>query len=195
MRQKLTLLLALGTAIAHAQVVETSTSEDTQRKSRALTNAVSSGITFQPPPPPKTEEQLRAEEAAAERDRPKNGIVRLPKYIVEGQRPPVFVERDFNRTKALAALALTRNEGLNIGGPIANLNAPVALQAYQEELRLQQMASLRSTAESYRAAGDNAKADELDAITRDAYRRTDDKFSPIKSYDRLNPETTGSRAR
>ncbi len=196
--RSLLLLLSAGAlaSAAHAQV-ETTTSADTQRRSRNLTNAVSSGITYQPPPSPaETEEKLRAEKEAEERAR-KNGIIRLPTYVVNGQRPPVFVERDFNKNKALAALALSRSPGLNIGGPLAGANAPIALQAYQEELRLQQMSALQATAESYRAAGDNAKADELDAITREAYRRTgtDDKFSPIRNSDRLNIDAPGGRTR
>jgi hypothetical protein len=58
-----------------------------------------------PPPPPKPEEELPD---MREIDKPKNTIVRLPKYVVQEQRPPVFTEREMNTQKGLAAIAMRR---------------------------------------------------------------------------------------
>ncbi len=58
-----------------------------------------------PPPPPKPEEELPD---LREIDKPKNTIVRLPKFVVQEPRPPVFRERDIHTKEGLANLAMRR---------------------------------------------------------------------------------------
>ena len=58
-----------------------------------------------PPPPPKPEEELPD---LRETDKPKNTIVRLPKYVVQEPRPPVFTERNIHTQQGLANLAVRR---------------------------------------------------------------------------------------
>ncbi|MCC5025436.1 MAG: hypothetical protein J6386_22815 [Candidatus Synoicihabitans palmerolidicus] len=54
---------------------------------------------FNPPPPPSEDEDDGVDEELMLK--PKNGIVRLPQVVVEGNRPPVFSERQINTDKGL----------------------------------------------------------------------------------------------
>src|SRR5262249_5115705 len=65
---------------------------------------VSAGFAFQPPTPKPVEKKPEPAEA----DQPKNGIVHLDPVIVNGNRPPIFRERDVNTSKNLAAIAVNR---------------------------------------------------------------------------------------
>ncbi len=57
-----------------------------------------------------------------ERDRPRNGIIRLPRYLVQESRIPVPTERDVLTEKGRLELALKRHPGLRLGafGPLNN---------------------------------------------------------------------------
>ncbi|MBM3873235.1 MAG: hypothetical protein FJ382_05780 [Verrucomicrobia bacterium] len=115
-----------------------------ERISRSTLSAVAAGITYQPPPPPKPPEPKSAEEEEA--DAPKNGIVRLPEYVVQGERPPVFRERDINTRKGLGEIAVKRFLG-ETGKALNAYHLPLfgmskeqyALMLYQEEERLKNM--------------------------------------------------------
>jgi len=139
-----------------------------------------------PPPPPPTPaeiaQQKADEEAAAaadlrESDKPKNGIVRLPKYVVQEQRPAVLTERDINTKKGLRDLAMRRyisdaDRALNrFSIPLFAAWSPFsgngssteqrALTMYAEDERLKNMSDLADNAnmimKSDRAAGATAK--------------------------------------
>ncbi len=56
--------------------------------------------------PPKPPEPKAAEELDAEQ--PRNQIIRLPRVVVEGNRPPVFTERQQYTKEGLEALAVAR---------------------------------------------------------------------------------------
>ena len=67
------------------------------------------------PPAPTAAElaKKRADEEAEaadlrDSDKPKNGIVRLPKYVVQEQRPAILTERDINTRKGLREIAMRR---------------------------------------------------------------------------------------
>lgn len=115
-----------------------------ERVSRSTLSAVSAGITFQPPPPPAPPAPKSAEEEEA--DAPKNGIVRLPQYVVQGERPPVFREKDINTQKGLGEIAVKRFLG-ETGKALNAYRLPLfgmskeqyALMLYQEEERLKNM--------------------------------------------------------
>lgn len=115
-----------------------------ERVSRSTLSAVSAGITFQPPPPPAPPAPKAAEEEEA--DAPKNGIVRLPEYVVQGERPPVFRERDINTQKGLGEIAVKRFLG-ETGKALNAYSLPLfgmskeqyALMLYREEERLKNM--------------------------------------------------------
>ena len=58
-----------------------------------------------PKPPPVPEEDLPD---LRETDKPKNTIVRLPKYVVREAKPPIFRDRDINTKEGLANIAMRR---------------------------------------------------------------------------------------
>ena len=70
--------------------------------SNDLSKALSFGIKYNPPPPdPKPEDDVDARDV----DKPKNGIIRLPKYVVEAKRPPIFNDRNLYSKEMLRRLA------------------------------------------------------------------------------------------
>ncbi len=105
-----------------------------------------------PPPPPKPEEDLPD---LRELDKPKNTIVRLPKFVVQEPRPPIFRELDIHTKQGLATLAMRRymtetdralnrfrlplfsSFSTNGGG---QSNEERALAMYYEDERLKEMA-------------------------------------------------------
>jgi hypothetical protein len=84
----------------------------TYKRERAISSEVAASLAaampkYNPPkpPPPKPVElppDLR------ETDKPKNGIVRLPNYVVRESKSPVFRERDINTQQGLANIAKQR---------------------------------------------------------------------------------------
>ncbi len=60
------------------------------------------------PPPPKPEPSEEEEIDARDVDKPRNNIIRLPKYIVQEAKPPVFNERAIHTKEGLTDLALRR---------------------------------------------------------------------------------------
>ncbi len=107
-----------------------------------------------PPPPPKPESELAD---LRETDKPKNTIVRLPKFVVQEPRPPVFTERTFARTtKDLAQVAMRRymtdaDRAMNrftlplfsvSHTPGLSANEDRALAMYYEDERLKNMADI-----------------------------------------------------
>ena len=99
-----------------------------------------------PPPPPPEEEQVDLRDV----DKPKNTIVRLPKYIVQEKKPPVFRERDIYTQKGLAEIAMRRysteaDRALNRWTlPIIGMSKEArALAMYAEDERLRNMSDLR----------------------------------------------------
>jgi hypothetical protein len=101
---------------------------------------------FSPTPPPKPEEDLPD---LREIDKPKNTIVRLPKYVVVAPRPPIFRERDIYTRQGLANLAMRRyfsetDRALNrFTLPLFSIsNSDRALAMYAEDERLKNMADV-----------------------------------------------------
>ena len=106
-----------------------------------------------PKPPPVAEEDLPD---LREIDKPKNTIVRLPKYVVREAKPPIFRERDLNTKQGLAQIAMRRyfteaDRALNrftipVFHPLSLLggtsNEDRALAMYAEDERLKNMAEL-----------------------------------------------------
>ncbi len=89
------------------------------------------------PPKPKVEEESDAEQ-------PRNQIIRLPKVVVEGQRPPVFTEREIHTKEGLEALAVARYLTEFDRGVLNRYRLPFvgmtaeqrAMMMYEEEERL-----------------------------------------------------------
>jgi hypothetical protein len=108
---------------------------------------------YSPPPPkpaPKPEEELPD---MREIDKPKNTIIRLPKYVVQEQKPAVLDERAVHTSTGLADLAVRRyiseaDRALNrFTLPLFGRSYQErALQMYAEEERLRNMSDLNDAA-------------------------------------------------
>ena len=69
---------------------------------------------------------------APEIDRPRNAIIRLPRYDVRDDQAPDFRERELLTDQGRVDLALKRHPGLKIG-PLAFLNIRRGLEMLEEE--------------------------------------------------------------
>jgi hypothetical protein len=136
--------------------------------SSALAASLSAGMPKYAPPPPPSEQKPADDAEAADAIKPKNQVVRLPSIIVRGERNPVFRERDLNGTKNLTNIAMERYPGLKIP-LIGFLNAPVAMQMYQEDQRLSDMAELKDDAATARRAGDSAGSQYIMRASNDTF--------------------------
>ncbi len=185
MKARATLLTCLLT-LAPAMGANEESSNDTAKRNRAASSgvsaALSAGLAYNPPPPepeivePEPEEQ------------PKNGIVRLPNYVVQGQRPPVFRDKDLLRKEELAKAAqkkylssLDRSFLSRYSGPSwSNFsNEKRAMQAFYDEERKEAIAEAERNVYLYRESGDEAKAAKAkEEALSSAYRST---LSPTKS--------------
>ncbi|HVU32431.1 MAG TPA: hypothetical protein VHE61_03290 [Opitutaceae bacterium] len=98
-----------------------------------------------PPKPPPDEEQVDLRDV----DKPKNHIVRLPRYVVHAPPPPVFSERAIHTKKGLADVAMKRyfTEGYRALNaftlPLFGASAEQrAMAMYEEDERLKNMSEL-----------------------------------------------------
>jgi hypothetical protein len=125
------------------------------KKDRPISTGVASALAasmpkYSPPPKPNpADEDVDLRDV----DKPKNGIIRLPKYTVQEKKPPVFRERDIFNKGGLANLA--RGRYLSATDRILNrVTLPLfgtspearAMAMYAEDERLNNMADLKDTA-------------------------------------------------
>lgn len=130
---------------------------------------------YDPPPPPRepTEEEL-------ERAQPRNRIIRLPRIIVEGRRPPVFTEREVHTREGLAELAVNRYLSELDRGVLNRYTLPLfgqsneqrALTAYAEEERLRNIRTANQRAEMIRATEGEEAAEAFRDTANDTFIRT-----------------------
>jgi hypothetical protein len=126
------------------------------KKERAVSPGVASALAASMPkynPPPKPDP---ADENVDLRDidKPRNGIIRLPKYTVQEKKPPVFRERDIFTPGGLEDLARQRylsatHRMLNrMTLPISFSSNPesLAMAMYREDERLNNMSELKDNA-------------------------------------------------
>lgn len=145
--------------------------------SKDLSSALSAGIKYQPPPPPKPEEE---QVDLRDIDKPRNQIIRLPKYVVESQRPPVFTDRNLYSREMLRKLAYQRymssfsKNFLNRYHIFGNGDVAFAMMQYEAEERKRNMAEMDDKVSMYRVSGDDTEADQLkDDTQRTFMRRTE----------------------
>lgn len=134
---------------------EAPASTDAPRPSRPISSAVAAQLAaaapkYTPAPPPPEPAEGEEEIDARDVDKPRNGIIRLPKYIVQESRPPVFNERAIHTKEGLTDLALRRYisdidralnrftlpffSGWSTGGGTALERRAMAMYAEQERL-------------------------------------------------------------
>lgn len=141
---------------------------------------------FTPPPPPKAAGEEDEEVDLRDVDKPKNEIVRLPKYTVTAKKPPVFTERDFYSESDLKKLAMARylsrlDAGLLNRWTIPGLgmsNEDRAMQMYLEDERLKNMEATRQNISALRASGETERADAAQKDYYDTFLRRRDAGQP-----------------
>ena len=141
---------------------------------------------YNPPPKPapkkpaadvEGDDEAEPEDAPLSPDQPRNKIIRLPRYIVEGDRPPVFRERDVYTKQALAAIAMRRylstfdRSFLNRYNILGSKEGR-AMAMYEEDERLQNIADLKKAAANARLAGDQADSDYILRETNATFLRS-----------------------
>jgi hypothetical protein len=128
-------------------------------------------------------EELAKAELEVEEEKPRNGIVRLPGYQVNEDRPPVFTKQQLDTAEGLRADAVKKyissaQEALNfvrlpswLGGMS---NEDIAMDMYHDQLRLDTRRDLLHEASQLQSAGDNDSATELRQQSQDLYLRPQD---------------------
>jgi hypothetical protein len=146
----------------------------TRSVSAGVAAALSDGAPRYTPPTPApspTPEAAQAKEA----DKPKNGIVRLPKYVVNESRPPIFRDRDLFTADALLELTMKRHAGLYLGN-FLGLNAEnkpgsPGYQMMVDDERKDSMDDLFDTAHAMAQGGDFAEGSYILQQSQSTYMR------------------------
>lgn len=188
MRQRLhspliLLLIGLGLSAGRLPAQAEAPAAENQR-ARAISSEVASALAAGMPkyePPKPAEPKVEAEEIdLRETDQPRNRIIRLPDYVVQEKKPPVFRERDLHTRKGLVDLAKQRYfseaaQGLNrFRIPLFGQGIDAyALQMQADAERLQNITDLKETADTIRAA-DPENATYIRRLTDDTYIRRND---------------------
>ncbi len=149
-----------------------------RRMSSNLASSLSATLPkYNPPPKPNPEDE---DVDLRDVDKPKNGIIRLPKYTVQEKKPPVFRERDIFNRAGFADLA-KRRYLTNTYRALNSFYIPLftaspeehALAMYAEDERLQNMSDLKETARDVsRSSQRDAAA--IRRATKDTYMRTEE---------------------
>ncbi|MGC4075088.1 MAG: hypothetical protein QM760_21820 [Nibricoccus sp.] len=150
---------------------------ETKKKSRMLSPEASSallaGYSYQPPKPV---EPVDDEIDQRDVDKPRNEIIRLPKYMVEAERPPVFADRNLYTTQNFSKLLIQRYLGK--GGlnkyQLGKEGQIYAAQMYWDDERLKNMVEGNNQVSLYRASGDEEKAAKAERENKSMMLRTND---------------------
>jgi hypothetical protein len=156
-------------------------SKRTRSVSPGVAAALAAAAPKYTPPPPKPEPKPEQEQPdMREIDKPKNQIVRLPKYIVQEPRPPVFSERAIHTEKGLTDIAMRRYIS-DVDRALNRWTLPLfgsskearALAMYAEDERLRNMADMEATAASVSQA-DAAAGEYIRRESEKTFMRTSD---------------------
>jgi hypothetical protein len=91
-------------------------------ESSAIVKAMLAELAPRYTPPPAKATVSPAVEEPHETEKPRNGIIRLPRYLVQETKPPTFKERELLTQRGALDLAYKRHPGLRLGsfGPFKN---------------------------------------------------------------------------
>jgi hypothetical protein len=151
-----------------------------KKRNRAISGETSSllsaGYKYSPPKP--VEPAIDEDELVDQRDldKPRNEIIRLPKYMVEGVRPPVFAEKNLYTKQDFSTLVIQRylgKNGLN-KYQLGKTGEAYAMQMYWDDERLKNMVEGDKQVSLYRVGGDEAKAAKVEEENRSMFLRTND---------------------
>jgi hypothetical protein len=108
-------------------------------------------------------------------DKPKNGIVRLPSYVVRESRPPIFRDRDLLTAQGMLDLTMKRHAGLLLGNifGLNSTNKPgsPAYQMMVDDERRDNMDDLFDTAHAMAQGGDFAEGSYILQQSQSTYMR------------------------
>ena len=167
-------------AVLLASATLLSAQEDTSSRKRAVSDNLAAALAdTMPKYNPPTAEQIEAEKNFFnDLPQPKNGIVRLPTVVVEGNRPAIFTEREINTDKGLQQLAVKRyfsDTSLALNKfhipYLTKSKEELAMEMWREDERLRIIDDLDEQAEQSRQFGDEAKALEIKALSDDTLGR------------------------
>lgn len=175
LRRILPFLLIL--ALAFPVSAQEDTSDRTRAVSDNLAAALADTMPKYNPPDPEAEKARKARQELFA-DEPKNGIVRLPTVVVEGERPPIFTEREVNTDKGLQQIAVKRyfsgaGQALNsVHIPIlGKSNEAVAMEMWEEDERLRHIADYNERADMEAALGEDEKSEETRRLIQETTAR------------------------
>jgi hypothetical protein len=155
-----------------------------RKRERAISSDVAASLAaampkYNPPKPvaPKPVEELPD---LRETDKPKNGIVRLPNYVVREAKPPVFRERDINTQQGMANIAMQKY-ATEASRALNRFTIPIfgqtqeqrALAQYAEDERLKTISELNDAAGMV-SARDKAQGAYIKRDIQASTMRTDD---------------------
>lgn len=125
-----------------------------------------------PPPAPAPKPQVDADSPdLRDVDKPQNRIIRLPKYTVHAEKPPIFREQDIYSAEGIARLGMLRYGGLGLG-PYPDMNLGIATEMYRENQRLGNMAMLEDTAATMQSGGDKDEAKMIREASQSTYQQS-----------------------
>lgn len=166
------LICTISGFVAHACLAQ---SRSPAQRSRPLSPPLTTAITESLPNYDARSHSVAAAEAAAfELPKPKNGIIRLPRVVVEGHRPAVFTEREIYTDQGLAELAVKRyfnDTGLALNSfrlPLVGMTKEAyAMMLWQQDRRLGQIREFAAQATLDDALGEGERAAELRTLVHD----------------------------
>jgi hypothetical protein len=154
-------------------------------RDRAVSSEVASRLSaaipkYAPPPPAPEPKQEEEQPDLRDIDKPKNGIVRLPKYIVQEAKPAVLDERAVHTEKGLTDIAVRRYIS-EVDRAMNRFYIPIvgssyekrAMERYAEDERLKNMAAMADAARTT-AKSDPAQGSYILREARDTFMRTSD---------------------
>ncbi len=128
------------------------------KRERAISSDVAASLAaampkYNPPKPTPPPTPIEEQPDLRETDKPKNGIVRLPNYVVREAKPPVFRERDINTQQGMANIAM-KKYSTEASRALNRFTIPIfgqtqeqrALAQYAEDERLRNIGELNDAA-------------------------------------------------
>lgn len=177
---KLAGLLTLGSFAGVFIFASSATAAEEEPTTRLLSPEVSNAVTASLP-------KFRAKKETASTEptnplglsaKPKNKIIRLPRVVVEGNRPPIFLEQEIHTAEGLADLAVKRyfnQTGLVLNRftlPLFGIGKEAyAMLMWQDDERLRLLREYGEEMQLDRATGNGARAAALQAIIADTLSR------------------------
>lgn len=186
--QTSTSLNPVGTPGASTETAVGTSKAAAPKRPRAISGEAASALAaampkFEPPKPVEKKPVVVEEEELPDMrdiDKPRNGIIRLEKFIVREAKPPVFRERDINTSAGIAAIAMRRYVS-ETGLALNRYTLPIigsalkayTLQRYADDERLKNMADL-SDAANTASRSDAAAGTYINRESEKTYMRSRD---------------------